>query len=305
MTHGPEKMAKAKLGRVILIRILLAASAAMALSVPATADHHETAATMAAPSEDARDLNGIWSVMNSAAYDLEAHPARAALQMREGPVIPVPAAEVEALGAVGSVPGGESVVTTNGGVIPYKPEALEERNRRAANWIKEDPEIKCYLPGVPRATYQGLPFQIVQSDTAMLMVYTYANAVRNILMEDPGEAPLDSWMGQSWGRWDGDSFVVETTAQNGQTWLDRSGNYMSPMGKVTERFTKMTPWHMRYQATIEDPDTFTEPWTMEMVLYKDVRPDAKLIEFNCVEFVEELMYGHLRKTPLDPVPEKK
>ena len=252
-----------------------------------------------APVDDPRDLNGIWAPMNSANYDLEAHPARAAMQMRAGPVIPVPAAEVEALGAVGAVPAGESVLV-GGGDIPYTAEAMAERDRRAGNWIEEDPEVKCYQPGVPRATYQGLPFQIVQSDDNMLIVYSYANAVRNIELEDPGEAPLDSWMGQSYGYWDGDTFVVEVTAQNGQTWLDRAGNYASNQLKVTERYTKISPWHMRYTATLEDPETYTQPWTMEMILYKDVRPDAKLYEFNCVEFVEELLYGHLRREPLDP-----
>ncbi|MEE4349464.1 MAG: hypothetical protein V2J26_04485 [Pacificimonas sp.] len=277
-------------------------AAALCLAIPAGAQAPPVGApTMLAPVENPRDLNGVWHVTNSARYNIEAHPAQAAMQMREGPVIPVPAAEVEALGAVGSVPAGESVVTTNGGVIPYTAEAREERDRRRANWITEDPEIKCYLPGVPRATYQGLPLQIVHSDSSMLIVYAYANAVRNIEMEDPGEAPLDSWMGQSYGQWDGDTLVVEVTAQNGQTWFDRAGNHMSYAGTVTERYTKISPFHLHYSATIEDSETFTEPWTMEMVLYKDVDPDAKLHEFNCVEFVEELMYGHLRKEPLDPV----
>ena len=283
--------------KVLCASVALAASCVTAL-FPAAAQPE-----MLAPVEEPRDLNGIWAVMNAANYDLEAHPARAAMQMREGPVIPVPAAEVEALGAVGSVPGWESVVTTNDGDIPYTEEARAEKERRQANWLSEDPEIKCYLPGVPRATYQGLPFQIVQSADSMLIAYSYANTVRNIELEDPGEAPLDSWMGQSYGHWEGDTLVVEVTAQNGQTWLDRSGNHMSNMGKVTERYTKISPFHMHYSATIEDPETFTEPWTMEMILYKDVRPEAKLYEFNCVEFVEELMYGHLRKEPLDPVEE--
>lgn len=247
--------------------------------------------------DNPRDLNGIWSVLNTANYDLEAHPARHAMQLREGPHGPLPDKRVVALGAVGAVPAGESVV--EGGDIPYRPEALAAREENRANWIERDPEIKCYQPGIPRANYQPMPFQIVQSADHMLFVYTFANAVRNIYLTDPGEAPLDSWMGQSYGRWEGNSFVIEVTAQNGQTWLDRSGNHASNQLKVTERFTKLTPYHMRYEATLEDPETFTRPWTISMMLYKHVDDDAKLYEFNCVEFVEELLYGHLRKEPLN------
>ncbi len=244
-----------------------------------------------------RNLSGVWQVMNTANYNLEAHPAKAAMQMREGPVVPVPAAEVLALGAVGSVPAGPSMLK-GGGNIPYTEEALAIRNQNAANWIDRDPEIKCYLPGVPRATYQGMPFRIMQSEEQMLIIYEYANAVRKVFYEDPGEAPVDSWMGQSYGYWDGDTFVIEVTAQNGQSWLDRAGNYLSPFAKVTERYTKTSPYHINYEATIEDPDTYAEPWTIEMTLYKKIGDEATLHEFNCVEFVEELMYGPLRKEPL-------
>ena len=173
-----------------------------------------------------------------------------------------------------------------------------QRDANRENWIDRDPEIKCYLPGVPRATYLPFPFQIIQNDEAMLIIYEYANAVRNIELTDPGEAPLDSWMGQSFGYWEGDTFVVEVTAQNGQTWFDRSGNYMSSLGKVTERYKRIDDNHIQYTATIEDSETFTEPWTIEMTLYRLVGPDATLQEFNCVSFVEELLHGHLRKEPI-------
>lgn len=243
-----------------------------------------------------RDLNGVWQVLNTANFDLEAHRARHAMQLIDGPAGPVPDKRVLALGAVGSVPAGPSVV--DGGVIPYTDQARAQRDDNRQHWIERDPEIKCYLPGVPRATYLPYPFQILQSESAMLFVYEYAGAVRNIYLDDPGEAPIDSWMGQSYGYWDGDTFVVEVTAQNGQTWLDRSGNFASSAVKVTERYRKIGLDHIEYTATIDDPETFTEPWTMRMILYRRVGPDAELHEFNCVEFVEEMMYGQLRKEPL-------
>lgn len=242
------------------------------------------------------DLNGVWQVMNSANYDVEPHAARAALAFRPGPFGPVPAKEVLALGAVGAVPAGLGVV--EGGAIPYKPEALKTRDENRAKWLERDPEIKCYLPGVPRANYMSLPFQIVQSDKAMVFAYEYAGAVRNILFTDPGPAPVDSWMGQSVARWEGDSLVVTVTGLNDRTWLDRAGNHHSDQLKVVERYTPTGPGTMRYDAEITDPETYTRPWRMSMTLYKHVGQDARLQQFKCVEFVEELMYGHLRKTPL-------
>jgi len=171
------------------------------------------------------DLNGIWQALNEANYDIEAHEARAALALRLGPYGPVPAPQVLALGAVGAVPPGLGVV--EGGELPYKPEALAQRNKNRENWLTLDPEIKCYLPGVPRATYMPFPFQILQSGSAITFVYEYAGAVRNIYLKDPGKAPADSWMGQSAGHWEGNTLVVDVTALNDQSWFDRAGNFHS------------------------------------------------------------------------------
>jgi hypothetical protein len=242
------------------------------------------------------DLNGVWQALNAAHYDLEAHPARPAMAVRPGPFGAVPAKEVVALGAVGAVPAGLGVV--EGGAIPYKPEALAKKLDNQKHWLSRDPEIKCFLPGVPRATYMPYPFQIFQSETAILFAYEYAGAVRNIHLKDPGPAPVDSWMGQSVGRWDGDSLVIEVTAQNDQTWFDRAGNHHSDQLRVIERYTPTSPATLRYEAEIDDPQTFTRPWKIAMTLYRRVGADAQLQQFKCVEFVEELMYGHLRKEPL-------
>lgn len=242
------------------------------------------------------DLNGIWQAMTSANYDLEPHVARPALAMRPGPVVPVPAKEVLALGAVGSVPSGLGVVV--GGRIPYLPDGLAKKTENQENWLTRDPEIKCYLPGVPRATYLPLPFQIFQSETKFFIAYEYAGAVRDVYLKDPGPAQVDSWMGQSVGRWDGDTFVVEVTGFNDQTWFDRSGNHHSEFLKVIERYTMADPDHIWYEATIEDPKTFSRPWTVRLPLYRNIDPDARLGQFKCVEFVEELLYGHLRKHPI-------
>ncbi|MEZ5286758.1 MAG: hypothetical protein R2712_18500 [Vicinamibacterales bacterium] len=242
------------------------------------------------------DLNGIWQALGTANYDIQAHTARAAMVLRPGPVVPVPAKEVLALGAIGAVPGGVGIV--EGDELPYTPEALEKRKANQADWLARDPEIKCYLPGVPRATYMPYPFQIFQSASAFFIAYEYAGATRNIYLTDPGPPPVDSWMGQSVGRWEGDTFVIESNGFNDQTWFDRSGNFHSEQMTVVERYTLVDRDHIDYQATITDPQVFTRPWTMRLPLYRHVNASARLGQFKCVEFVEELLFGHLRKTPL-------
>ena len=245
---------------------------------------------------DKPDLNGIWQVLNTANYNLEMHTASHSMQLREGPMGPLPAVKTLYLGAVGAVPPGLGVVV--GGKIPYTPEGLAKKQENQANWIDRDPEIKCFLPGVPRATYIPQPFQIFQNEDAIFVAYQYAGATREIYMEDPGEAPVDSWMGWSHGTWDGDTLVVKVTGQVPDTWFDRAGNHHSASMVVTERYTPMGPNHLQYEATIEDPETFTEPWTIRMPLYRRMEPNAQLMEFRCVEFVEELMYGEWRREPL-------
>src|ERR1700759_3636181 len=242
------------------------------------------------------NFSGGWSVMNTANWDIEPHLASAALARRPRPVVPVPAKAIVALGAVGSVPAGMGVVV--GGTIPYTPEALAKRDDNKKHYLDRDPEVKCDLPGVPRANYMSLPFQIVQSAKTMLISYEYDGAVRDILFSDPGPAPIDSWMGQSVGKWEGDTLVVTVTGQNDNSWFDRAANFHSADMKVVERWTLVNENTLHYEAEITDPATFTRPWKMSMYMYRHLGDDARLQQFKCVEFVEELMYGAWRKDPL-------
>jgi hypothetical protein len=100
-------------------------------------------------------------------------------------------------------------------------------------------------------------------------------------------------MGWSIGRWEGETLVVEVTDQTDQTWFDRAGNFHSDALRVVERYTPTSPDHLMYEATIEDPKVFTRPWTMSMPLYRRVEKNALFIDFKCVEFSQEFMYGHL------------
>jgi len=254
----------------------------MAVSLWLLAGICQAAAYKAPRAADGKpNLNGIWQTLNSANWDIQGHSAQS------GPVV--------ALGAAGAVPAGLGVV--EGDEIPYKPEAARKKKENFENRLTADPEIKCYLPGVPRATYMPFPFQIVQTSKYILMAYEFANATRTIYMGKAPPSPVDTWMGLSVGHWEGDTLVVDVTSFNDQTWFDRSGNFHSDALHVVERYTPLSPDALMYEATIEDPAVFTRPWKMTMPLYRRLEKNAQLLEFKCVEFVEELMYGPLRKKP--------
>ena len=233
------------------------------------------------------NLNGIWQAVGTAHWNLQDH------QARTGPVLE--------LGAILAVPAGLSVV--EGNEIPYQPWAAARQKENYEDWLNRDPEVKCYLPGLPRATYMPYPFQIVQTgNNDILMAYEYASASRVIKMGKAEPPPVDTWMGQSVGRWDGDTLVVDATGFNDQTWFDRAGNFHSEALHLVERFTLASPDRIDYQATIEDPKVFTRHWTIRMPLYRRHDANVQLLEFKCVELVEELMYGHLRKKTGDEKP---
>ena len=228
------------------------------------------------------DLNGIWQAIGTAHWNLEDHPA--------APGHPD-------LGAIGAVPPGQGVVV--GGAIPYLDAAREQRKRNFESRMTADPEAKCFLPGVPRATYLPYPFQIVQGDRKIMFVYGFAEANRTVHMdkENPESPPLDSWMGRSHGRWDGDTLVVDAEGFNGEAWFDRAGNFASASLKVQERYTPLGRNAILYEATIEDPTVFSRPWTIRLPLYRRLEANARVLEFKCVEFAEDLIYGHLRRKP--------
>ena len=244
------------------------------------------------------DPSAIANLEKRAQMNVKVDAARANLDalLREKMSLDMTLQELVSLGATGAVPPSLGVV--EGGEIPYKKEALAKRDENRANWITADPEVYCYLPGIPRATYLPYPFKIAQNDDALFFSYAYASAMRNVTLTDPGPAPIDSWMGQSWARWEGDTLVIETTGQNDRTWFDRAGNYHSDQLKVTERFTRTSDHTIDYSATMEDPVVFTKPWTINMPLYRRVGADEQILKFDCVEYVEEMMYGHLRAEPV-------
>jgi len=149
------------------------------------------------------------------------------------------------------------------------------------------------MPGVPRATYMPYPFQILQGTDKILMAFEFAGTTRTLHLNNVPNNPTATWMGLSRGRWDGETLVVDVTDFNDQTWFDRAGNFHSDALHVVERYTPVSPYHLMYEATIEDPKVFTRPWTIRMPLYRRFEPDTPILEYKCTEFVEELLYGHV------------
>lgn len=268
-----------RLRTLIIVLFGAAVGAVLSQAVSPAAGQAPVSQTSRTSSDGRPDLNGIWQALNAANWDIEAHAAYA------GPIWE--------LGAIGAVPAGLGVV--EGGEIPYQPWAAAQKKENFQNRRTADPEANCYLPGVPRATYLPFPFQIVQGTNKIMMVYEFASANRVIHMDDVGPSPVDTWMGHSIGRWEGDTLVVDVTSFNDQTWFDRVGNFHSEALHVVERYTPAGADHLMYEATIEDPKVFTRPWKVSMPLYRHREPNMRLLEFKCVEFSEELLYGHLRK----------
>jgi hypothetical protein len=262
-----------------LLAVLIAA---LTLATPPT-KAQAPAGGMPRTADGKPNFSGIWQANNTANWDVLTHGAR------QGPVI--------ALGAAYSIPGGAGVV--EGNEIPYKPEALAKKNQNAEHALTLDPEIKCYLPGTPRATYMPYPFQIVQSGSTndILITHEFASASRIIRMNLKEESPVDSWMGWSRGHWEGDTLVVDVTGFNGKSWFDRAGDYQSGTLHVIERYTPMGRDAFRYDVTIEDPKLYTRPWKMSMPIYRRLEQNAQLVEYKCVEFAEPVVYGHLVKQP--------
>jgi len=239
------------------------------------------------------DLSGIWQAFVTANWDVQDHEA----QSGDHP---------EVMAVYGAGPAGQSIV--EGGEIPYRPEALAKKRDNFAKRMQVDvsddkkwhalgdPELKCYMPGVPRATYMPFPFQIVQgSSSYILIAYEFASATRIVRMDWKQESPTDAWMGWSRGHWEGETLVVDVTGQREETWFDRAGDFHTDKLHVVERYTLASPYHLMYEATIDDPNVFTRPWKISFPLYRRMEKNVQLLEFKCGPFTEDLLYGPFRK----------
>jgi hypothetical protein len=225
------------------------------------------------------NFTGLWQVLGTPDWDIRDHSAHAGVFFQ--------------LGATGAWPAGQGIV--EGGEIPYTTTAAAQQKDNLKNRMKLDPEIKCYMPGIPRANYMPFPFQIIQSQRDIAFAYEYATANRVVNMGKFKEGSVDTWMGTSNGHWEGDTLVVDVSSLNGNSWFDRSGNFQTEDTHVVERFALPDADHINYEATIEDKTIYTRPWKISVVIYRRKEKNAQLNEFKCVEYAEELIYGDLKK----------
>ena len=229
-----------------------AAPAASAYSGPRTPDRKP-------------DLNGIWQAVTTAHWNVEAHSA------------------------IEGIPAGMSVV--EGGAIPYQPAALAKRNENFKNRLVADPLRRCFMPGVPRATYLPFPFEITQTPKHIGVAYEFAHATRTIFMDGtPHMEDLDFWMGDGRGHWEGDTLVVDTVSLGDQTWFDEAGNFHSDALKVVERFTPTDATHISYEVTLDDAKVFTRPWKINLILYRRLEKNLELLDYECAEHVYEKLF---------------
>ena len=208
------------------------------------------------------DLQGVWQALNTAVWDIQDHSSQ------------------------WGMPAGQGVVVGND--LPYQASALEKRQTNYENRLTDDPEANCKMVGVPRITYMPYPFQIIQTPNQIVMTYEWVHSIRNIYMnsEHP-EGPIQWYMGDSRGYWDGDTLVVDVVHFTDETWFDRSGNYHSEGLHVIERYTRLGPDHMQYDVTVEDPEIFTEPWHMSMPLYRRQEENIRILEYECYALAED------------------
>ena len=287
MIRSVEKLSGVACEAAVAVVVICLAATPIAAQAPASGQFPPYKAPRLAGTATP-DLNGIWQAITTANWDIQDHDAQ-------------PGLHPELEGAYDAQPPGQGIVV--GGEIPYQPWALAKKKENFDKRLTADPfhldtgdpEAKCYLPGVPRATYMNFPFQIIQSKTDVLIAYEYAGNGRAIHLGKLPPPPTDSWMGQSEGHFEGDTLVVTATGFNDRTWLDRAGDFHSDALKVTERYTPASPYHLMYEATIEDPKVFTRPWKIGFPLYRRMEKNIEILQFKCVEFVEEFLYGTLRK----------
>ena len=232
----------------ILTAVLLTQTLASASTLPRTADGKP-------------NLQGIWQVRNRASYDLQDHAARHGM------------------------PAGAGVV--EGGEIPYQSWASARKQQNYANRETADPLSKCYMPGVPRIMYMEFPFHIFQTRDHIAINFEWSSVFRLIYMNGkPGPTGIEFWMGDSRGRWEGDTLVVDVKTQNDKTWFDMAGNFHSDELHLVERYTMLNADTIQYEVTIEDPKVFTRPWKISMPLHRQ-KDMTRILEYQCQAEAEE------------------
>jgi hypothetical protein len=233
----------------------------LAAAVSAVSCSRSSAPSIPRTADGKPDLQGIWQVRNRASFDLEDHVARHGM------------------------PAGRGVV--QGGSIPYQDWAAARKAEHAATRATADPLANCYLPGVPRLMYMEFPFQIFQTPDHIAITFEWSQVHRTIYTNGaPPPDGIDFWMGDSRGRWEGDTLVVDVGNHNDRTWFDMAGNFHSEALHLVERYTMVDRDTIRYEVSIEDAKVFTRPWSIAMALHRQTGAD-RIFEYQCQAEAEE------------------
>ncbi len=236
--------------RGLVFSLLLAASV-LASAVNAAADEKIPRLGNGKP-----DFSGIWQTTSAADYGLEPHANRK------------------------DAPPGVGIV--EGNVIPYLPQALEQRKKNFEARATDDPALKGWTLGVPRGIYYPEPFQIFQRARDVTIVHQFAHGVRTIHTNGTEHPVIDDasdlWLGDSRGHWEGDTLVVDAARFNDKTWLDRSGNFHSDALHLVERWKFLDANTIEYKATIDDAKVFSKPWNISVILHRHREKNFQLIE---------------------------
>jgi len=213
------------------------------------------------------DMQGVWRAATlSAAFDVQAHEAT--FQSPAGPSV---------------------IIDPPDGKLPYLPEAAK---RAKLNWDERDrdPVGSCHSHGVPRSLVPPFPLEIVQDRESFALLSETEHTVRIIPLDGrPHRKNYWAWMGDSRGRWEGDTLVVDVTGLNGKAWLDQAGNFVDENEHVVERFTMTGPNTIVYEATVTDPTVYSRPWTIRLPLARQPK-GTELIEYDCVEGERDVVH---------------
>jgi hypothetical protein len=256
----------ASLGAAVLVAAVAVGSVAVMGQGPSQASG------IPRTSDGKPDFSGIWQTLdNSIDANIEAHEASYGIRGGQGAIVDPP-----------------------DGKLPYLPAALAKRQENYKNRAM-DPVSQCFSPGVPRLAYVPFPFQITQAPNWMMITSEFVNNYRNVYINDSEHLKgIDFYMGDSRAKWDGDTLVIDVAnfrhqPDEVQTWFDASGNWHSNKLHVVERWKMVSPDVINFRATVEDPEVFSRPWTMEVTIYRHLEKNFRLMDYQCQIFKAKLL----------------
>jgi hypothetical protein len=240
------------------------------------------------------DLSGIWGLRGGGGGGGGGNRGAAAGGAARGaaPAAAAPAAPAQPASPADGIPTAAFFdIAGRGYAVPYTPWAKELRDKRAAVNAKDNPDAHCLPIGLTQMHLHPQPRKIIQTPKVIVMLYEAQAGVRQIFMDgrkSPSNDPQPWWYGYSVGRWEGDTLVVETTGFRDDVWLDVNGSPLTESGKMIERMRRINYGTLETLVTIEDPKSYTKPFTVRIM--HRIMPETELIEFICNENEKSSMH---------------